>query len=95
VLRAIGALDGATEPVPPPTVVGSFDWVRSDHEGIFRAKVRVGDRVAKGDALGAMVDLLGEPLATLVAPVSGVVLFSVTSPAIKKDGLVLAIGALP
>ena len=34
------------------------------------------------------------PGATVKAPVSGVVLFIVTSPAIKKDGLLLAIGAL-
>ena len=39
-------------------------------------------------------DLVGEPLATVKATVSGVVLFIVTSPAIKKDGLLLAIGAL-
>jgi hypothetical protein len=94
VLHAIGALDGEPEPVRPPTVVESFDWVRSTSEGIFRPTVRVGDRVAKGAPLGELVDLLGEPLERLTAPVGGVVLFTVTSPAIKKDGLVLAIGAL-
>ncbi len=31
----------------------------------------------------------------IAAPVGGVVLFVVTSPAIKKDGLLLAIGELP
>lgn len=84
VLRTIGSLEGRAEALPPPTVVGSFDWVRSPHEGIFRTKVRVADRVAKGATLGEVVDLLGEPLATLTAPVGGVVLFVVTSPAIKR-----------
>jgi predicted deacylase len=94
ILRAIGALGGAAEAVVPPTVVKSFDWLRSPVEGIFRSRVKVDQRVAKGDVVGELTDLVGEPLATVKAPVSGVVLFTVTSPAIKKDGLLLAIGAL-
>lgn len=95
VLRAIGSLAGDPERVTPPTIVESFDWVRSPHEGIFHPSVRVGDRVRRGQAVGEMVDLLGERLAEVLAPVGGVVLFIVTSPAIKKEGLLLAIGALP
>jgi len=94
ILRTVGALAGAPDPVAPPTVVESFDWVRSEHEGIFQSRVGVGDRVRKDAVLGEMVDLFGEPLAAVTAPVSGVILFIVTSPAIKKDGLLLAIGAL-
>ena len=94
ILRTIGALDGAPEPVEAPRVVNSFDWLRSPEEGIFRSRVRVAQEVAAGDVVGELVDLLGEPLATLKAPTSGVVLFVVTSPAMKKDGLLLAIGAL-
>jgi hypothetical protein len=94
VLRTVGALAGEAERVAPPTVVESFDWVRSSHEGIFHPRVTVGDRVRAGQVLGELVDLLGEPLAAVAAPIGGVVLFIVTSPAIKKDGLLLAIGAL-
>ncbi|HJW49257.1 MAG TPA: M14 family metallopeptidase [Candidatus Limnocylindria bacterium] len=94
ILRAIGALDGAPEPVAPPRVVNSFDWLRSPEEGIFRSRVRVDQHVTAGDVVGELVDLVGEPLATVKAPVSGVVLFIVTSPAMKKDGLLLAIGSL-
>ena len=94
VLRAIGALDGAPESVAPPRLVNSFDWMRSPVEGIFHSRVRVEQQVAAGEVVGELVDLVGEPLATVKATVSGVVLFIVTSPAIKKDGLLLAIGAL-
>ena len=94
VLRSIGALEGAPEPVAPPTVVKSFDWIRSPVEGIFHLAVAVEQPVRAGDTVGEMVDLVGEPIARITAPVSGVVLFTVTSPAIKKDGLLLAIGAL-
>ena len=94
ILRAIGSVGGVPDPVAPPTVVASFDWLRAPVEGIFRCRVKVDQRVAKGDVVGELSDLVGEPLATVKAPVSGVVLFTVTSPAIKKDGLLLAIGAL-
>ena len=50
--------------------------------------------VKQGDVVGELIDLVGEPLATIHAQTSGVVLFIVTSPAIKKDGLLLAIGGL-
>ena len=94
ILRTIGSLDGAPEPVTPPRVVNSFDWIRSPAEGIFHSRVHVDQHVTAGDAVGQLVDLVGTPLATVKAPVSGVVLFVVTSPAMKKDGLLLAIGAL-
>src|SRR5438094_4946652 len=94
ILRAIGILEGAPDKVAPPTVVGSFDWLRSPAEGMFHCGVRVGHRVRVGDIVGELTDLVGQPIATVRAPISGVVLFVVTSPAIKKDGLLLAIGAL-
>src|SRR3954471_22067063 len=94
ILRTIGSLRGAAEAVAPPTVVGSFDWLRSPVEGVFTCRVKVDQRVAKGDVVGELTDLVGEPLAQVTAPTSGVVLFIVTSPAIKKDGLLLAVGAL-
>jgi len=94
ILRAIGALAGAADPVTPPTVVDSFDWLRSPVEGIFHPRVAVGQMVKKGDVVGELVSLVGEQLATVSAQSSGVLLFIVTSPAIKKDGLLLAIGAL-
>ena len=94
ILKTIGVLDGAPERVTPPTVVGSFDWLRSPVEGIFRCRVSVDQQVKQGDVVGEVIDLVGAPLATIKAPVGGVVLFVVTSPAIKKDGLLLAIGAL-
>jgi predicted deacylase len=95
VLRTVGALSGRPELVKPPTVLASFDWVRSAQEGIFHPRVRVADRVEKGAVVGDMIDLHGEPLGDVVAPSTGIVLFTVTSPAIKKDGLLLAVGALP
>ena len=94
ILRAVGALAGVPDLVTPPTIVNSFDWLRSPVEGIFHPRVEVGQMLKRGDVVGELVDLVGDPLATLRAQTSGVLLFIVTSPAIKKDGLVLAIGGL-
>lgn len=94
ILREIDVLAGGAESVPPPTVVRAFEWIRSPVEGMFRCAVRVEQMVREGDAVGEMTDLVGAPLARITAPVGGVVLFVVTSPAIKEDGLLLAIGAL-
>ena len=94
ILRAIGVLSGKSQPVEPPTVVKSFEWLRSPVEGFFHCRVQVGQKVTARQIVGEVTDLVGEPVAAITAPVSGVVLFTVTSPAIKKDGLLLAIGSL-
>jgi predicted deacylase len=91
-LRAAGVVGGRPRRVARPRVLDRFDWVRSPAEGIFHASVRVGQRVRRDQALGEMVDLLGAPLAVIRAPSAGVVLFVVTSPAIRADGLLLGIG---
>jgi hypothetical protein len=39
-----------------------------------------------------MIDLLGNPLSEVQSPAEGVVLFTVTSPAIKQGGLLLGVG---
>jgi hypothetical protein len=94
ILRTIGALGGRPDRVEPPTVVKSFEWLRSPVEGIFHCHVRVDQVVKARELVGEMTDLVGDPIAALTAPVGGVVLFTVTSPAIKKGGLLLAIGTL-
>jgi len=92
ILRAVEVLDGAPARVSPPRVLNRFEWLRSPFEGLFRCAVHVGDRVRKDQPLGEMVDLLGKPLGRIESPVEGIVLFVVTSPAIKKDGLLLGVG---
>jgi predicted deacylase len=94
ILRTIGAISGRPDRVDPPTVVKSFEWLRSPVEGIFHCHVKVDQVVKARELVGEMTDLVGEPIAALTAPVSGVVLFAVTSPAIKKGGLLVGIGAL-
>ena len=91
--RTIGVLgDAPPRTVAPPRVLNRFEWLRSEHEGIFENSVKVSEQVRAGQSLGRMVDLLGNPLADIVCPADGVVLFTVSSPAIKAGGLLLGVG---
>jgi predicted deacylase len=92
VWRTLGLLkDVAPVQTEKPKHIAANLWLRSDHEGIFLCRIKPGDRVSKGEALGEMVDLLGNHLTTIESPETGFILFTVTSPAIKKDGLLLAV----
>jgi hypothetical protein len=91
--RTLGLLtDERPQRVEPPRLLSRFEWLRSAHEGIFLCRVRVQDQVSKGQVLGELVDLLGNTLVEVRSPDDGVVLFVVTSPAIKRDGLLLGVG---
>ena len=91
--RTLGMLtDRPAQPSSAKRSIAANQWLRSGHEGIFLCQVKPGDNVSQGQTLGEMVDLLGNTLETIAAPADGVILFTVTSPAIKKDGLLLAVG---
>jgi len=93
--RTLGLLtDAPAAPGYKPRSIAANIWLRSQHDGIFLCRVSPGDMVERGQTLGEMVDLLGNHLATIQAPDAGVILFTVTSPAIKKEGLLLAVGVL-
>jgi uncharacterized protein len=90
--RSLGLLvDSPPVKTEPPRHVAANLWLRSDQEGVFLARVKPGDRVTRGQTLGQLIDLLGNPLADVTSPDNGFILFTVTSPAIKKDGLLLAV----
>ena len=61
ILKTIGALDGRPEPVPPTTILKSFDWLRSPVEGIFHPAVRIEQRVTKGERVGEPLTAHGAP----------------------------------
>jgi predicted deacylase len=91
--RTLGILsDEPPAPTTPPRLLTRNEWLRAEHEGIFDCRVQPGDNVAEGQVLGEMVDLLGEHLADITSPAKGIILFTLTSPAIKRGGLLLAVG---
>jgi len=91
--RSLGLLtDAPAVQVTPPRLLARNEWLRSPHEGIFLCRVQPGENVAAGQVLGEVVDLLGAHLVDVTSPADGLILFTVTSPAIKADGLLLAVG---
>jgi len=73
--------------------VDRFIWLRSEKAGWWQPSVRVGDQVAAGGRLGAVLDPYGDELETIEAPEAGVPLFITSSPAVTDDGLLLGLGA--
>jgi predicted deacylase len=93
VLRHLGMREGG-QPAPVSCrVLEQFAWLRSDHDGCWYPSVPVGASVTQGQELGCVRDWEGHDLQRAVAPVSGVVLFLVSSLAINRGDPLLAVGA--
>jgi uncharacterized protein len=94
VMRRLGMLEGDVEPPPrPQRSVARFVWLRCREAGWWQPSVRVGEEVAAGGRLGAVLDPFGDELEVVTAPEAGVPLFITSSPAVADDGLLLGLGA--
>jgi predicted deacylase len=99
VMRHLGMLplpstseDKTTATTNPPTVFTRFDWVYAKHAGMFYPTIAVGDAVEEGQQIGTVGSLFGDTLQTVVAPVSGRVLFLTINPSVLENGLLMGIG---
>jgi len=92
VLRHLRLVDGAPDPVDPVTTLGRLHWVTSQHTGLFYVEVTPGDRVEQGRRIGEIRDYFGRRLAEISAPASGIVLFTVTTPATNPNDPLFAVG---
>jgi len=91
VLRHLGMLEGEVRRVTP-IEIDRFTWINSPAEGMWYPSVAVGDAVAEGQTIGRVGDLFGETLAEITAPHDGDVLFITSSPAMRAEGLMIAVG---
>jgi predicted deacylase len=67
-------------------------WMRTDISATYHPTVVVGERVAQGQEVGELRDLFGERLVSLRAAATGVVVFLVTSLAVKAGDPLMGIG---
>ena len=74
------------------TWLTQFNWTRSEWTGLFYSFIKVGANVKEGQVVGEVRDYFGKTLATVKAPVSGIVLFLVSSPATDPTSPLFAIG---
>jgi len=92
VLRHLGMVDGQSDEVASLVEIDRFTWLTSPAEGMWYPAVRVGETVREGQAIGRIGDLFGDTQAELTAPHDGDVLFITSAPAMRRDGLLLAVG---
>lgn len=95
VLRVLDALgmrpyDGAQD-LTPPLYAEDSTWVRARQAGILRLERKMGERVNKGDVLGAIEDILGERSKSLKAPCDGVIIGQVVNPLVYQGDAVIHI----
>jgi hypothetical protein len=89
----LGMVEGTTTKPSETIAMNQFVWMWSEHDGCYYPEVHVGDMVTVGQPLGRVADFEGKTLQSIQAPVSGAVLFVVTTLAINQGDPLLAVGA--
>lgn len=92
VLAHLGMINRAVAVAPPPILLTAFEWVYARHAGMFYPAVDVGDHVSADQELGVVGSLFGDKLESVIAPVTGRILFLTVNPAVMADGLLMGIG---
>ncbi len=90
-LRHLGMLPGPVKEHDRIDIT-RFSWLNSPAEGMWYPMVEVGARVQAGQTIGRVANLFGDRLGEIAAPHDGTVLFITSSPAMKENGLCIAVG---
>ena len=92
VLHAAGLVDSApATPAHRTEVLAKEAWMRATTSGYWHPSVAVGDRVRAGEVVGEVQDAFGNVLERPSAPMSGVVVFLVSSLAMNAGDPLLAV----
>jgi predicted deacylase len=91
-LQRITKSQSSTAEMTAPTVLTAFEWVYAKNAGMWYSRVAAGDLIEKGQDIGAIGSLFGETLETVIAPVTGRVLFLTINPSVLENGLLMGIG---
>ena len=92
VMAHLGMCEATVPDAPPPTVLTTFEWLYTQHAGMFYPSIAVGDTVQAGQEIGTVGSLFGDTLERIIAPVTGSVLFLTINPAVLANGLLMGIG---
>lgn len=91
VLKFVGSLKGTFSQKNKINYFNQYAYVRSNHEGIFYHRCKIGDQVNEGDELGIIEDFLGNNINVVKSPYKGKIAMLNTSCATKKEGVLLGI----
>ncbi|HEX3866427.1 MAG TPA: succinylglutamate desuccinylase/aspartoacylase family protein, partial [Gemmatimonadaceae bacterium] len=94
VMRHLGLLEGPREMVEFPRWIEASEVMTSPGTGTWHPAVAPDHLVTRGDLFGVLTDYYGETIAEVLAPMSGVVLYVVMSPAMEKGEPIGMIGAI-
>ena len=92
VMAHLGMIDPLGPLPPPPLEMDQMVWTRTDISATYHPTVAVGEDVQEGQVVGELRDIFGETLRTIRAQASGVVVFLVTSLAVRAGDPLLGIG---
>ncbi|MDU0369922.1 M14 family metallopeptidase [Hymenobacter endophyticus] len=87
--------EGTLPASPAPYLVTRRVSIDSQHTGFFFPKVKAGEFVYQGQALGHITDLFGSHLTDVTATANGVVLVMTGTPPINKGDNLFTIGEAP
>jgi hypothetical protein len=91
VMKYMGMLEGQPEIKKGVKVNPKSVRLYAERGGLWRQKVRAGQRVKKGEELGEVVNLFGDTLQTVVAPYDGVANNSRTSMVVSSGDTLLSV----
>ncbi|MDA0684720.1 MAG: succinylglutamate desuccinylase/aspartoacylase family protein [Bacteroidetes bacterium] len=91
VMSAFDMYEAINDPGETAQRLGGWEWLRAEVDGLFYPTVGIGDMVEKGQDMGNICDIFGEELQSSTSPVSGEILFLVTSLAMNSGDPLMAI----
>lgn len=94
VMARLGMTEAWGAAVAAPTVFTGFEWLYAKHAGMFYPYVAAGDLIQAGQEVGTIGSLFGDVLETLLAPVTGRVLFLTINPSVLENGVLMGIGVV-
>lgn len=90
-LEMLAARKGSKRKKIAMQVANDRFWARAPASGVFRTKVKLGQRVAQGETLGTIYDPFGQATSTLESPKSGVVIGRQSLPPVYKGDAIMHI----
>ncbi|MDT0621882.1 succinylglutamate desuccinylase/aspartoacylase family protein [Croceitalea vernalis] len=79
------------EPLNSIIKLNNQTYIRSNNKGIFYSKYKAGDTVKEGDIVGQITDEFGVVISEFKAPVSGIILYKISTPPINIDDTIMCI----
>lgn len=93
-MRYLGMLGGPVIANKNFVYVDTGASISSEYDGLYFTSKKAGDVVRKGEQLGTITNLFGDPLATITAPVGGLIMYTLATPPVSKGESIATIGVV-